>query len=105
MEDWKPITRRQAKSYLTSDFKNEKVFCDLVEFNLKLICERVFEGMYISQTIYHAFGLEFDRLVLFTTDYNDYDDLTIQKYNLPVEVFFISREKVIRINGFTDAKR
>jgi hypothetical protein len=73
---------------------------DIIAIEAKVPKKRRQSGVYqLMQyfTLAKIHGIKITRFALLTTDLNQYDDLIIREFNLPIEVFFICKEKVIRI--------
>lgn len=143
---WKPTTTWDARTYLQKGYLHEGHFCDVLETNMPIVCNKIFDQDYVSHIrefslpssyfgkklsidllitgskeviaveakvpkkrsqygVYQLLkyrliaknaGIKIDRFVLFVTEMSRYDEMVIHEYGLPIEVFFISNEKVMR---------
>lgn len=144
-KEWERTDILKAKKYMSNDFKTEKDLCDSLEYNIELVCKKLFNANYISHirefrfSIYdngnpscdflittdkgifcvecknpkkrpqwavfqsmkymiynEELSLGIDRFCVINTDFNLIDFKLIKKHNLPIELFFISKQKAVK---------
>lgn len=141
---WEYSDLKTLKGFIKKgNFINESHFCDLIENNIRLICNIVLGESFVSmvreyelpsphnkkpkvdfailtdkgfhfieckdpksraqysvyqllkyKTIAENYSIKVDRLISLSTEFDKYDKEIVDRFNLPVELFYISKEKV-----------